>query len=80
MRKTNTGQRTTKSTTKNTTVQWVRRVLLSGACFAFAVLGLGGQEAEAQVLVKEKMSVGFRGGGLFGATELNDQSLGRHID
>jgi len=34
---------------------------------------LGFQTADAQVLVREKMSVGFRGGGIFGNTELDDK-------
>ena len=43
-------------------------VLAAGALWGFAP-----PQADAQLLVKEKLSVGFRGGGLFGATELDDK-------
>ena len=59
--------RSTKKSSLRKVFAW-GTVLAAGALWMVAP-----PEAEAQLLVKEKLSVGFRGGGLFGNTELDDK-------
>lgn len=49
----------------------LKTLILGAVLLGFQVADV--QTAEAQILVREKMSVGFRGGGIFGNTELNDK-------
>ena len=49
----------------------LKTLVLGAVLLGFQTADL--QTADAQLLVHEKMSVGFRGGGIFGNTELDDK-------